>query len=195
MSAYALAELPAIFTYSQARHHGLSDRRLYALRDSGAVEPLGRGLFRRADAPNDADPDLLEIAYRAAPATLCLTTALARHGLTDAIPSRIDVALPRGHRQPRNRAPVAWHSFATDTFTIGRDKIDLTDQLTLGIYNPQRCLIDAFRLRHQEGSDLAHEALRQWLRRTDSQPAQLLSMARALHSAEPALRAALEILL
>lgn len=191
----ALAELPAVFTYSQARHHGLSDRRLYAFRDSGAVEPLGRGLFRRADTPVDADPDLLEIAYRADLATLCLTTALARHGLTDAIPSRIDVALPRGHRQPQTRAPVAWHSFAADTFTVGRDEFDLTGQLTLGIYNPQRCLIDVFRLRHQEGPDHAHEALRRWLRRTDAQPAQLLSMARTFPGAEPALRAALEILL
>lgn len=195
MPSDALAELPAVFTYSQARRHGLSDRRLYALRDSGAVEPLGRGLFRRADVPDDADPDLLEIAYRAEPATLCLTTALARHGLTDAIPVRIDVALPRGHRQPQTRAPVAWHSFAADTFTVGRDRIDLTDQLTLGIYNPQRCLIDVFRLRHQEGPDLAYEALRRWLRRRDAQPTQLLSMARAFPSAEPALRAALEILL
>ncbi|MGH3380344.1 MAG: type IV toxin-antitoxin system AbiEi family antitoxin domain-containing protein [Actinoallomurus sp.] len=195
MPTDSLARLPAIFTYSQARHHGLSDRRLYALRDSGAVEPLGRGLFRRADASVDADPDLLEIAYRADLATLCLTTALARHGLTDAIPSRIDVALPRGHRQPQTRAPVAWHSFAADTFTVGRDEIDLTAQLTLGIYNPQRCLIDVFRLRHHEGHDLAHEALRRWLRRTDAQPAKLLSMARAFPGAEPALRAALEILL
>ncbi len=43
---------------------GLSDRRLYALRDAGLIDQLGRGLFRRVDAAEDADPDLLEIAYR-----------------------------------------------------------------------------------------------------------------------------------
>ena len=195
MRTDALTELPPIFTYSEARRHGLSDRRLYALRERGDVETLGRGLFLRSDATVDADPDLLEIAYRAHRATLCLTTALARHGLTDTIPSHIDVALPRGVRQPQTQAPVVWHSFAARTFTVGRGEIPLTDKLALGIYDPQRCLIDVFRLRHREGTDLAHEALRRWLRRRDSQPAQLLSMARAFPGAEPALRAALEILL
>ena len=83
--ASSLAGLPATFSYTAARAAGLSDRRLYSLRDAGLIEPLGRGLFERADAVGNADSDLLEIAHRAPQATLCLTTALARHGLSDAI--------------------------------------------------------------------------------------------------------------
>lgn len=187
--------LPAAFSYSQARAHGLSDRRLYALRDAGLIEQLGRGLFQRADAAGDADPDLIEIAHRAPQATLCLTTALARHGLTDAIPARIDAALPRGHRHPATAAPVSWHAFAADTFGIGREELALTGQTSIGIYNAERCIIDAFRLRHLEGAEPAIEALRRWLRRRGTQPAELLAMARAFPKAEPALRSALEILL
>ena len=187
--------LPAAFSYSQARAHGLSDRRLYSLRDTGLIEQLGRGLFQRADSAGDADPDLIEIAHRAPQAALCLTTALARHGLTDAIPARIDAALPRGQRHPATAAPVSWHAFAADTFEIGRDELALTEQTSIGLYNPQRCIIDAFRLRHLEGPEQAVEALRRWLRRRGSQPAELLAMARAFPKAEPALRSALEILL
>ena len=55
-----LAGLPATFSYTDARAAGLSDRRLYALRDAGLIEPLGRGLFQRAEAAGDPDPDLLE---------------------------------------------------------------------------------------------------------------------------------------
>jgi len=73
--------------------------------------------------------------------------------------------------------------------------LPLTSQTTIGLYNPQRCIIDAFRLRHLEGPETAVEALRRWLRRRGSQPATLLAMARAFPKAEPALRAALEILL
>lgn len=190
----ALAGLPATFSYTEARAGGLSDRRLYALRDAGVIEQLGRGLFRRIDTVGDADPDLLEIAHRAPLATLCLTTALARHGLSDAIPAHIDVALPRGQRRPRTQAPVAWHSFASDTFDIGRDELTVAEQTSIGLYNPQRCIIDAFRLRYLEGPETAVEALRRWLRRRGTQPATLLRMARAFPKAEPALRAALEIL-
>jgi hypothetical protein len=187
--------LPTAFSYSQARAHGLSDRQLYALRDAGVIEQLGRGLFQRADAAGNADPDLIEIAHRAPLATLCLNTALARHGLSDAIPATIDAALPRGHRHPTTAAPVSWHAFAADTFDIGREQVALTPQVSIGIYNPPRCIIDAFRLRHLEGAEPGIEALRRWLRQRGSQPAALLRMARAFPKAEPALRSALEILL
>lgn len=234
--------------------------------------------FRRADTAGGADPDLLEIAYRAPHATLCLTTALARHGLSDAIPARIDVALPRGQRRlvgqmlarlrhihdamvaldeliadqlkpwtrdiellmtipgvgpktaqvfiaetggdmsrfgsparlaawvgvapamhesaghrspagtrqgnkwlasmlveaatavsrPRTQAPVTWHAFAADTFDLGRDELQLTKETSIGLYDPARCIIDAFRLRHLEFPETAIEALRRWLRRRGS---------------------------
>jgi predicted transcriptional regulator of viral defense system len=191
----SLAGLPAMFSYTEARTSGLSDRRLYALRDAGLIEPLGRGLFQRADAVGEAAPDLLEIAHRAPRATLCLITALARHGLTDAIPASIDVALPRGHRQPRTQAPATWHTFAPDTYDIGRGDLTLNTTMAIGLYDQERCIIDAFRLRHIEGTETAVEALRRWLRQPDTQPRTLLAMARAFPKAEPALRSTLEILL
>jgi predicted transcriptional regulator of viral defense system len=50
-----------------------------------------------ADAP-PVDDDLVEIAERVSRATLCLETALALHGLIDAIPAAIDIAVPRRQR-------------------------------------------------------------------------------------------------
>lgn len=190
-----LSELPPNFSHAQARAAGMSDRRLYALRDAGSLEQLSRGLFRRPDAAVDTDPDLVEIALRAPRATMCLTTALARHDLTDEIPSRIDIALPRGRRHPATASPARWHSFALETFDLGRTTFPVSDELSMGLYGPERCIIDAFRLRHREGPETAIEALRRWLRKRGSQPATLLSMAHAFPRAEPALRHALEVLL
>ena len=89
---------------------------------------------------------------------------------------------------------MTWHAFAADTFGIGRDELALTEGVSIGLYSPERCIIDAFRLRHLEGPEVAHEALRGWLRRRGTQPATLLAMARSFPKAEPALRAALEIM-
>lgn len=194
MASSELGHLPETFSYSQAMAVGMSERRLYALRDAGRITQLGRGLFRDAGA-DIADHDLLEIAHRVPRATLCLTTALARHGLTDEIPSRIDVALPRGQRAPRTTAPVAWHSFNKETFEIGRDLLPLTDEVTIGIYNSERCIIDAFRLQHLIGPDVAIEALKRWLRERGTAPSALLSMAADFPKALPSLRTALEVLL
>ncbi|MBR7824702.1 type IV toxin-antitoxin system AbiEi family antitoxin domain-containing protein [Actinospica sp. MGRD01-02] len=195
MSGATDTPLPETFTYTDARTAGISKRRLYKLRDDGQIEQLGHGLFQRSNRGHDADIDLIEIAIRAPKATLCLTTALARHGLTDEIPAGIDIALPRGQWRPATRAPAIWHSFTPATFDLGRETLELTKELSIGLYSPERSIIDAFRLRHREGSDLAIGALKRWLRLPGSQPATLLGLAADFPRTRPALRTALETLL
>ncbi len=186
--------LPAAFTYTQARAAGISAERLYAYRAKGLVDQIARGLYRWADAP-EIDQDLLEIGHRAPRGTLCLVTALARHGLTDIIPPRIDIALPRGGRVPALRETIDVHVFARETFYLGREDLGIGDKLRIGIYSQERTLVDVIRLRHREGADVAWEALRRWLARKGSEPAALLTMAKHFHGAERAVRDALEIVL
>lgn len=186
--------LPPAFTYTQARAAGISAERLYAYRSQGLVDQVARGLYRWADAPQ-IDQDLLEIAHRAPRGTLCLVTALARHGLTDIIPPRIDIALPRGSRTPALREAIQVHVFARETFDLGRNEVNIGDRLSIGIYSPERTLVDVIRLRHREGSDVAWEALRRWISRKGSKPAALLAMAKHFRGAEKAVRAALEVVL
>jgi len=181
------------FTYGEARAAGVGDRRLYRLRDSGQVVVLGGGVYRWADAP-PADDDLVEIAERVPRATLCLETALARHGLTDAIPARIDIAVPRGSTRPALRAPCRIHQFQPGTFDLGREPLDVGARRPIGLYSAERSIVDVVRLRHREGSDVAWKALRRWLARPGRSPGQLIELARQLPRAEPALRQALEVL-
>ena len=193
ISVMTLDALPNAFSYSLAHERGVSDRRLRGLVADGALERLGHGLYRKADAP-PADLDRIEIALRAPEATLCLTSALSLHDLTDAIPSEIDVALPRSRRPPRVSAPVRWHRFHEDTFLVGRETIEVDEGLSIGIYSAERSLIDAFRLRYQEGDEMAIEALRRWLKRPRATPANLLAMAKRFPKAEPSLLQTLRIL-
>jgi len=184
----------AAFTYTQALAAGISAERLYAYRSQGLIDQVARGLYRWADAP-EIDQDLLEITLRAPRGTLCLVTALARHGLTDIIPPRIDIALPRGSRIPALRETIDVHVFARETFDLGRKELAVDAKLSVGIYSPERTLVDVIRLRHREGSEVAWEALRRWLSQKGSKPATLLAMARHFHGAEKAVRDALEIIL
>lgn len=188
------ATLPRSFTTALATQSGLSRTKLRQLVDIGAVEKIARGIYRRADAPL-VDLDLVEAALRAPAATICLQSALERHGLTDRIGAAIDLALPRPRRQPATAAPIRWHRFDEATFELGRELIDLEPELTIGLYSAERTLVDVFRLRHLEGSDLAHEGLRRWLRDHRGQPARLLEMASNFRAGATAIRAALEVLL
>jgi hypothetical protein len=120
---------------------------------------------------------------------------LARHNLIDDIPATIDAALPRRQRAPRTTAPVTRHRFDEDTAEIGRDELTVYGDLTVGICNPVRSVIDAFRLRHLYGEDQALEALRRWLADPGNHPAELVAIARSFPTVEPPLRRVLDVLL
>ena len=188
-----IEELPLAFTHADARARGISDRLLYEWREAERIETLGRGIFARPGL--DADYELLEIAIRAPQATLCLTSALARHELTEEIPAVIDIALPRELRQPRTAARVRWHRFDTTSFAIDRTELEIGAGRQIGLYGPRRCIIDAFRLRHLYGTEQAVGALRHWLAQRGSQPSDLLRIAASFPAAERPIREALEILL
>jgi predicted transcriptional regulator of viral defense system len=186
-----LASLPDTFRYSQALEH-ISERGLRRLVNDGKVIALSRGLYRKSDWLGDED--LIEIAAKAPQATLCLRSALARHDLIDDIPAEIDIAIPRGSWTPEVIPPVRWRHFDADTFEIGRGRLDIGEDRGIGIYSAERSIIDAFRMRHLEGGDLAIEALKRWLRR-GGQPSELLGMARSFPRTLTAIRGTLEILL
>lgn len=114
---------------------GLSRSALYRRARSGQIDRIARGIYLPSDAPA-ADWDQLEAATRRTDATICLTSALAYHDLTDAIPAALDVAIPRGSRPPVTTGAIAWHLFDRQTFDIGRDRMTISgsDQ-EIGIYS------------------------------------------------------------
>lgn len=186
-----LAALPDTFRHAEALER-MSERQLRRLTDAGQVIAISRGLYRKSDW--FGDEDLIEIAARSPDATICLRSALARHDLIDDIPAEVDIAIPRGSWTPDTRAAVRWRHFDPDTFEIGRELTDIGGDRSIGLYSAQRSIIDAFRLRHLDGPDLANEAVKRWLR-NGGQPSELLAMGRAFPRTLTTLRETLEILL
>lgn len=193
-TAAALDALPPVFTYTDARRAGLGHRALYRVRNTGQVEALARGLFKKADA-GLVDQILVAAVVRAPLAALCLTSALVHHDLSDAIPPAPHLALPRGTRPPSLSGQVTWHTFDVATFDLGRGRLPVGGGLFLGIFSAERTIVDTFRLRHLQGDDEAYEALRRWLRKPGVQPARLLRMAAHFPRSVGPIRRALEILL
>jgi len=190
------ATLPDLLGYDDLASHGLTRHGLDRLLESGEFERISPGLFLRAGLADDTTAAWIAIAAKKSDATLCLLTALSLHELTDEIPTRSDIAIPRGTQPVTVRhAPVAWHRFDTDTFGIGRDEHALPGGLSIGLYSAERTLIDLFRLRYAWGSDLALGALKRWLRGRGNSPGALLTLAEIFPKARPAIQQALEVLL
>lgn len=184
------------FTVSEASRLGVPKASLYRFRDLGVIDQLGPGLYFLSQSL-DADLDLLEAAYKAPLATICLSSALARHGLIDEIPSTIDLALPRGKTPPKIAGPITWHQFNKATFDLDRTLVPIegVEDARIGIYSAERSIVDAFRLRASAGYETGIEALRNWLKRPGSQPARLMELSTAIPRSKGPLRVAMEVLL
>ena len=193
----ALERLGPVFRWREARSAGLSDPALHRLLVEGRLERISHGLYLQVDTEfaDGADLDLVVVAAANATSTLCLTSALVRHDLTDEVPMLIDVAVPRSARLPKVSAPVRWHRFAPATFELGRDVIALGSGYTIGLYSPERSIVDAYRLRHLEGDELGREALKAWLQQRGSQPSNLLEVAAPFPKAVGRLREDMRVLL
>ncbi len=191
-----IATLPDRLSYGDLSSQGLTRHRLDQLIESGEFERIAPGLFLRSGLADDTTAAWIAIAAKRPAATLCLLTALSLHELTDEIPARSDIAIPRGTQPVTvHHAPISWHRFDADTFGIGRTEHALPDGSSIGLYSAERTLIDLFRLRHTWGSDLALGALKRWLHGRGSSPGSLLAMAETFPKARPAIHQALEVLL
>lgn len=190
------SRLPDLLRYRDRDTWGLTRYRLDRMVADGEYERIAPGTFLRVDSLDDTTAAWMAIAAKRSTATLCLLSALSLHELTDEIPRASEIAIPRGtHPVTVHYAPVSWHRFAPGTFSIGRTEHALPGGMSIGLYSPERTLIDVFRLRHAWGSDLAIEALKRWLRAREVPVTKLMTMAQNFPEAQPALRNALEVLL
>ncbi|MDQ1336425.1 MAG: Transcriptional regulator [Thermodesulfobacteriota bacterium] len=149
-----------ILRTAQALRVGIHPATLYAMRDSGALEVVSRGVYRLADSVPLGNPDLVTVAARIPGGVICLISALAFHGLTTQIPHEVHVALPRGAKEPRlDHPPIKTYRFTGEAFTEGVETHEL-DGVSVRVYSPEKTLADCFKFRNKVGLDTAVEAVR-----------------------------------
>ena len=162
----------------QALALGIHPRTLYAMRDAGVLRPLSRGVYRLATLPELSEPDLATAATRIPGGIICMISALTFHGITTQVPHVVDVAVPRGTRQPRlDYPPVRLFRFTGKALTSGVET-HLLDGIHVRIYSISKTIADCFKLRNRIGLDLCIEALRNWRQSRSGTVDELLYYAR-----------------
>lgn len=169
------------FRIADAVDAGIPRYELYRLRDHGKVISVGRGVFRRADSLISANTDLATVSARVPHGTMCLNSALSYWDLTDELPEVVHLAVPRGTHRPQIDYPTAHvHVFAAATFDLDRwQEITETGE-SLWIYSPERSVVDAIRLAHLVGRDVAFHGLTRYMSRPKARPRKLVELARQL---------------
>jgi predicted transcriptional regulator of viral defense system len=163
---------------TDALRAGIHPRTLYAMRDSGFLEQIARGLYRLADMPALGNPDLVPVALKVQGGVICLISALAFHEITTQIPHEVYVALERGARTPHlGFPPLRIFRFSGKAFTEGVEAHEM-DGVSIRIYSPEKTLADCFKYRNKIGMDTALEALKLYRQRKRIKVEALLELAR-----------------
>lgn len=156
---------------------GLSYKQIRILTAAGALEKVGRGMYRFPDYPYD---ERLEIARRIPVGVFCLYSACYLHELSDFVPSEQHVAVPKKSRFVLpDYPPVKLYYWETKAFETGIAAFEL-DEMPIRVYDPEKTVCDMFRLRSKTGMDMVKEVITNYLKRPDRDLAKLHKYARQL---------------
>jgi len=161
----------------EALELGIHPRTLYALRDSGEIEQLSRGLFTLTEGVPLAHPALVIVAQRVPQAIIATISAAAFHDLTTQIPNAVHIALPAFRHAPAlDFPPLELYRVSEPAYSAGVEE-HILDGVTVSIYGPEKTVADLLKFRNRVGLDVAMEVLKRYLARRDRKLERLLHYA------------------
>jgi predicted transcriptional regulator of viral defense system len=149
---------------SEFRRAGITAATITRLEAAGAITRLARGLYQLADADVDANHTLAQASKLVPKGIVCLTSALAYHGLTDQIPARVWLAIGlKDWRPQRTYPPMRFAHYSPEQLRSGIERHRI-DGVSVPIFSAAKTVADMFRYRHTVGVRVAIEGLREALR-------------------------------
>ncbi|WP_428235753.1 type IV toxin-antitoxin system AbiEi family antitoxin domain-containing protein [Gracilimonas sp.] len=153
-------EHDGVMRTSEVLDAGVHRRTLYHMRDEGMVTAIQRGVYQLAESEPLSKPDLVIVAKKIPEARICLISALSIHEMTDEIPHKVHIALPRSSWQPElDYPPLKVYRFSEETINSGVEPQTI-DGVEVKVFNPAKTIADCFKFRNQIGLDVAIEALK-----------------------------------
>ncbi|MFA6231207.1 MAG: type IV toxin-antitoxin system AbiEi family antitoxin domain-containing protein [Rhodanobacter sp.] len=156
---------------------GITSATVSRLERDGAIVRLARGLYQLPDAPLDQQHSLAEATKLIPKGVICLTSALAFHGLTEQLPARVWVALGKKDWRPRVAyPPVRIVRFPPKLLAAGIEH-HVIEGIPVPIFGVAKTMADLFRYRRTVGEATIIEALREALRQRKATPAEIARFA------------------
>jgi len=185
------AGIGAFFRPADLEAMGLTRHQLRALVQSGRVERVARGLYRRADAEPTENYSIAWACARVPRSVVCLLSALRVHAIGTQSPLEVWLAIPHKARRPRlDQVALRVVRFSAAAWTPGVAQTRF-EGVPARITNPARTVVDCFRYEHLIGPEVAMEALQDTLRLRKATVAEIARLEQRLPSKR--LRAALDV--
>ena len=158
---------------SELTAEGITAATVSRLEREGVLVRLARGLYQMADASLDVNHTLAETSKLVPKGVVCLTSALAFHGLTDQIPPKVWIAIgPKEWRPTFEYPPVRFARFSGPRLLLGVEN-HIIDGVSVPIFGVAKTVADLFRYRQTVGVNVALEGLREALRQKKASPSEI----------------------
>ncbi len=153
------------------RAAGVTAATMTRMANDGEVVRLARGLYQLADAELDAQHSLAEAASRVPRGIICLTSALAFHGLTDQLPRKVWIAIGVRDWAPEPSSPPLRIVRMTNALLGDGVETHTIESVRVKVFSIAKTIADCFRHRRSVGLSIALEGLQEALRQRKVTPA------------------------
>ena len=151
------------FRPSQVESLGIPYHRLRQLEADEAVERVGWGLYRLAEAEPTERYSIASVCARVPSAIVCLLSALQVHEIGTQLPRQVWIGIPHKAKAPTLKGiGVRLVRFSAAALTYGVQETSFED-VPSRITSPARTIVDCFRFQRLIGREAALEALREAL--------------------------------
>lgn len=176
--ALGLAEKRPVVRWRDFAAAGVAPASIARLLESGDLERVGRGLYRRPGFDASQHQSLIEASISAPRGVICLASALRFHELTTQLPREVWILIDQKARAPKSasqRLKIIRAGGRALKAGVERHRLD---GVSVPITSPAKTVADCFKYRSRIGVDVAIEALREGLKKRVIKPDDFLAMAR-----------------
>jgi predicted transcriptional regulator of viral defense system len=175
--AFKTFEGRSMMRLKDLRAAGVTSVTLRRMQDAGEIVKLGRGVYQIANADYTAEHSLAEAALRVPNGVVCLVSALAHHGLTDQMPTKVWMAIGQKAWAPTMSSPPLRVVRFADNFLADGVEAVVIEDVSVRIFGVAKTIADCFRHRRSVGLAVALEGLQEALRRRKATASEILAAA------------------
>jgi predicted transcriptional regulator of viral defense system len=175
--ALALLRQNGLTRLSEFRRAGITAATVSRLEAAGAISRLARGLYQMPDATVGSNHTLAEASKLVHKGVICLTSALAFHGLTDQVPARVWLAIGSKDWRPRLKyPPMRFAHFPIKQLRAGVEH-HMIEGTSVPVFSVAKTIADLFRYRRIVGNGVTIEGLSEALRQRKATPGEIAQYA------------------
>lgn len=161
--AFDLVRKAGVLRPRDLKAHGITRTVLQRLERQGQVRRIARGLYEIAGSDPTEHIDLMEVCKRVPHGVVCLISALNFHGMTTQMPYEVWMAIDvKAHKPKIDRRKVRFVRFSGEALTSGVETREIQG-VKVRVTSPAKTVTDCFKYRNKIGTDIAAEALKEFI--------------------------------